>query len=202
MVGIGFSYPQVAKYSATGNTVTYSGGMSLGRGVSLSLEVDSASDNRFFANNRVVESEDGIFVSGTLTITVDGLENEAATLIFGLPEPKEVTVDGVTDSPVSMQGYGDSMSPPYVGIGGVWMTQKEGVISYFPIVFPKVKFSIPSFEMTTKEDQIDWQTQELEAIVMRDDTSDPQWRYISTKGLATEAEALAVVNKMLSITEE
>lgn len=199
MVTIGFSYPRVAKYSATGNTVTYSGGMALGRGVSVSLDVESASDNNFYADNRLAESETGVFTSGKATVTVDGLENAAATLILGLPEPEEVTVN---EEPVQMQGYGDAMKPPYVGFGFVWATQQDGVISYYPVVYPKVKFGIPGEERKTKEDQIDWQTQELEAAVMRDDTTAHNWKRVSVTGFAAEEEALAVVDEILSITEE
>lgn len=197
MVTIGFSYPRVAKYSAAGNSVTYSGGMALGRGVSVSLDVESASDNNFHADNRLAESETGVFTSGTATVTVDGLENAAATLILGLPEPETVTVN---EKPVQMQGYGDAMQPPYVGFGFVWATQQDGVISYYPVVYPKIKFSIPSEERNTKEDQIDWQTQELEATVMRDDTTAHNWRRVSVTGFTTEEEALAVVDEILSIT--
>lgn len=197
MVTIGFSYPRVAKYSASGNDVTYSDGMALGRGVSVSLDVESASDNNFYADNQLAESETGVFTSGTLTATVDGLENAAATLIFGLPDPEPVTVN---ESPVQMQGYGDSMKPPYVGFGFVWATQQDGVISYFPVVYPKIKFNIPSEEYTTKEDQIDWQTQDLEATVMRDDTTAHNWRRVAVTGFTTEDEALAVVDKILSIS--
>ena len=199
MVTIGFSCPRVAKYSAAGNSVTYSGGMALGRGVSVSLDVESASDNNFYADNRLAESETGVFTSGTATVTVDGLENEAATLILGLPAPESVTVN---EAPVQMQGYGDAMQPPYVGFGFVWATQQDGVVSYYPVIYPKVKFGIPGEERNTKEDQIDWQTQELEATVMRDDTTAHNWRRVSVTGFDTEAEALAVVDEILSITEE
>lgn len=197
MVTIGFSYPRVAKYSATGTTVTYSRGMALGRGVSVSLDVESASDNNFYADNRLAESETGVFTSGTVTVTVDGLDNVAATLILGLPKPESVTVNEET---VQMQGYGDAMQPPYVGFGFVWATQQDGVISYYPVVYPKVKFGIPGEERNTKEDQIDWLTQELEAAVMRDDTTAHNWKRVAVTGFATEEEALAVVDEILSIT--
>lgn len=47
MVTTGFSMPYVAKYANTGTTVTYTSGMDLARGVSLSLEIDTADDNNF-----------------------------------------------------------------------------------------------------------------------------------------------------------
>ena len=87
MVTTGFSMPYVAKYANTGTTVTYTSGMDLARGVSMSLEIDTADDNNFYANNVLAEVETAQFTSGSATVTVDGLSNEAATLIFGLPAP-------------------------------------------------------------------------------------------------------------------
>lgn len=42
MVTTGFSKPYIAKYSNVGTAVTYSGGMKLGRGVELKLDIDTA----------------------------------------------------------------------------------------------------------------------------------------------------------------
>ena len=69
----------------------------------------------------------------------------------------------------------------------------NGVVEYWPLILPKVKFGLPGDEAATQEDQIDWQTQELEATVMRDDTAAQNWKVISAEGMATEAEAYAVV---------
>lgn len=198
MVTTGFSKPYVAKYNATGQTVTYSGGMSLGRGVSLSLEVETADDNNFYADNVLAESESTNFTSGTATITVDGLDNAAATLILGLGSPQPLQVD---KTPVQMQGYGKSMAAPYVGYGCVRRTQMQGKVQYWPYILPKVKFSIPGDEVETSEDQINWQTQELSAAVQRDDTAEANWKLISEGGMATEAEAEAAVKAFLNITE-
>ena len=48
MVTTGFSKPYVAKYSNTTGTTSYTGGMSLGRGVSFSLEPEVAEDNDYY----------------------------------------------------------------------------------------------------------------------------------------------------------
>lgn len=198
MVTTGFSKPYVAKYNATGQTVTYSGGMPLGRGVSLSLEVETTDDNNFYADNVLAESESTNFTSGTANITVDGLENAAATLILGLGSPQPLQVN---ETPVQMQGYGKSMEAPYVGYGCVRRTQMQGKVQYWPYILPKVKFSIPGDEIETSEDQINWQTQELSAAVQRDDTAAANWKLISEDGMATEAEAEAAVKAFLNITE-
>lgn len=196
MVTTGFSMPYVAKYANTGTTVTYTSGMDLARGVNLSLEIDTADDNNFYANNVLAEVETAQFTSGSATVTVDGLSNEAATLIFGLPAPTSLEV-GAPETTVQMQGYGDGMNPPYVGFGCVRRTQMEGKVEYWPLILPKIKFGLPSEEMATQEDQIDWQTQELTATIQRDDTTAKNWKVISAEGLDTEAEAYAAVKAFL-----
>lgn len=198
MVTTGFSKPYVAKYNATGQTVTYSGGLKLGRGVSLSLEIETADDNNFYADNVLAETESSNFTSGTATITVDGLDNGAATLILGLGSPQQLQVD---KTPVQMQGYGQAMQAPYVGYGCVRRTQMQGKVQYWPYILPKVKFSIPGDEVETSEDQINWQTQELSATVQRDDTAAANWKLISEDGMTTEAEAEAAVKAFLNIVE-
>lgn len=196
MVTTGFSKPYVAKYSNAGQTVTYTTPSVLGRGVSLSLEIDTADDNNFYADNVVAETETAQFTSGTATITVDGLDSDAATLIFGLPETENVQVGG---EQVAFQGYGE-LNPPFVGFGCVRRTMMNGVTQFWPLILPKIKFGIPSEEVATQEDTIDWQTQELGATVLRDDTASANWKYISDEGMDTEAEAEQAVKAFLGDT--
>lgn len=194
MVTTGFSKPYVAKYSNEGTTVTYTEGMPLGRGVSLSLNIETADDNNFYADNVIAETESGKFTNGSATITVDGLSNDAATLVFGLPEPESVQVN---ESPVEMQGYGEALDPPYVGYGCVRRTQYKGKVEYWPVILPKIKFAVPSEEMATQEENIEFQTQELSATIERDDTEKQNWKRVSATGFPTEAEAYAVVTSIL-----
>lgn len=197
-VTTGFSEPYVAKYSNAGTTVTYSGGMKLGRGVSMSVEVESADDNDFFADDQIAESETGIMTSASGTFTVDGLEPEAATLILGLPEKGSETVG---DNPVDVYDYDDRMSAPYVGVGVLRRVMMKGVTTWEPIVFTKVKFNIPGDEAATQEDQIDWQTQDLDASIVRDDTENHRWKRVFARQ-ATKAAAVAILKGYLKITEE
>lgn len=193
MITTGFSKPYVAEYANTGQTVTYTGVAPLGRGVSLSLEIDTADDNNFYADNVVAETETAQFTSGSATITVDGLDSDAAAMIFGLPDPENVQVSG---EQVAFQGYGE-MKPPFVGFGCVRRTMMKGVTKYWPMILPKIKFGIPSEEIVTQEDTIDWQTQELTATITRDDTAAANWKYISEEGMDTEAEAETAIKAFL-----
>lgn len=196
-VTTGFSEPYVAKYTASGTNVTYSGGMKLGRGVSMSVEVESADDNNFYADDQIAESETGIMTSASGTFTVDGMEPEAATLVLGLPEKSQETID---ETKVDVYDYDDRMSVPYVGVGVLRRVMMKGVTTWEPIVFTKVKFSIPGDEAASQEDQIDWQSQELECTILRDDTENKRWKRVFARQ-TTKAAALAIIKGYLNITE-
>lgn len=185
-VTTGFSKPYVANYSNTGTTVTYTGLRELARGVNVTVSPESADDNKFYANNVEAESAAGQFAGGTVELTVDGLFTAAERLIQGLPA---AGADGWI-------GYGNDQSVPYVGIGFVVRYMSDGVTSYQPFVFPKVKFNTVGLEAATQEDEIDWQTQSLTATISRDDTANQNWKLLGDS-YATEAEAeLALKVKM------
>lgn len=193
----GFSAPWVATYSNSGTTITYTGARVLARGVNVSIEPESAgSDNTFYADNVAAESAAGVFGGGTLTLTVDGLKEDAEKMLFGLPTPESVTVGSTT---VDVMPYGDSMNIPYVGFGCVVRYQSDGVTTYVPLVIPKVKFNQPNTEAATAEDSIDWQTQELEATILRDDSANHNWKKIGVEQ-TTEAAAINVVKVLLGAT--
>lgn len=194
-VTTGFSMPRVAIYSATGNTVTYSDGMPLARGVDVSLDVESSDASNFYADNIAAESIGGQFTGGTVTLNVDGLKEEARKLILGITATSTVTVDSKT---VSVIDYDDTMSIPYVGLGFVVRYMENGVTTYAPVVFPKVAFDVDGMEAATQEEEIEFQTQELTATIMRDDTVNHRWRRIAADQ-TSEADAVAVLNAMLNI---
>lgn len=198
MVTTGFSKPYIAEYSNEGTTVTYSKGMVMGRGVSVKVDINTADDNDFYADNVIAETESSHFTSGSATLTIDGLSPAAATLTYGLPESQTLEVGS---KQVKLQAYGDAMNPPYLGFGCIRETKMNGVVQYWPFILPKIRYGIASDEMNTREESIDWQTQELSATILRDDTEKHNWKYLSETGMATEAEAEAVIKAFLNITE-
>lgn len=189
-VTTGFSKPYVAEYSNTNGTNAYSDGILLARGVSVSVDLDTVDDNNFYADNILAESEKGNVTGGTLTLTVDGLDAAAKRLIQGLPAADG---DGWT-------AYGNEANPPYVGVGFVRRTMNNGTTNYWAVVFPKCRFNFYNEEAETSEDQISWQTMELEATFMRDDTTNQNWKYVSDTAFTTEALAEAAIKTYLSIT--
>lgn len=189
----GFSLPYVAKYAASGGAVTYSEGMRIARGVSVSVAPEASDNNNFYADNVLAESVSGVFTGGTVTLTVDGLLPAAEALIYGLPT-------AATVSSVSVYKYGDAAQPPYVGIGFIARYMSDGVTTYKAIVLTKAKFSLPTEEAATQEDAIAWQTQALTASLMRDDTDDHDWKLVAATEYTTEAAAEADIKKIFNIT--
>ena len=186
----GFSKPYIAAYAAAGTTITYSNGTLLARGVSVSIEPETASDdNIFYADNVAAESVGGTFTGGTVTLEVDGLLDAARKLILGLPA---AAADGFT-------AYGDDQSIPYVGIGFVARFMSDGVTSYVPIILAKCRFNEPGLDAATQEGEIDWQTEELEATILRDDSANHVWKYMGA-GQTTEAAAEAKIKTKFNIT--
>lgn len=186
----GFSLPYIAVYSATGTTVSYSSGQILARGVSVSLDVNSASDdNIFYADNVAAETVAGSFTGGTATLTVDGLKDAAEKLMLGLP-----AADG--DGFVA---YGDNATIPYVGLGFICRYMSAGSTEYVPVVLTKCRAAMPNLSASTQEDEIEWQTQELTFNMLRDDSSNHNWKMVGT-ALTTEALAEAKIKTALDIT--
>ena len=183
----GFSDPFVALYANSGTTVTYSSCTPLARGVEVSVEAEESSDsNNFYADNVLAESIQGVFSGGTATLTVDGLLDTTRKLIYGLP-----TADGD-----GWTHFGDSQSVPYVGIGFVTRYMSGGVTSYVPTILTKAIFQSEPQAAATQEDEVDWQTTELQATLLRDDSTNHDWKWIGA-GQATQAAAVSMITTAL-----
>ena len=194
----GFSMPMVAIYSQSGTTVTYTGGRPLARGVSVDIQPTVADDNPFYADNIQAENVAGTFTGGTATLTVDGLLAEAEDMILGLPEGTSVSYGG--DKTVLVRDYGDSMNPPYVGVGFLVRYMSGGVTTYAPTVLTKGRFNQPNTSATTQGESIDWQTQPLTLQLSRDDSANHNWKRVAND-VTTEEEGIAVLRALLNITE-
>ena len=92
--------------------------------------------------------------------------------------------------------YGDGMDIPYVGIGFVVRYQSAGVVTYAPVVLTKARFQQPGLDAATQEESIDWQTQELTATLMRDDTTNYDWK-LAGADQSTEDAAVEVLKAIL-----
>lgn len=195
MVTTGFRNIYVANYSASGQKVTYTGMAKLARARSFTLSIDASDDNNYYADDALAETENGAnFTSGTLELTVDGLNGEEEAMLFGLPNEETVEVN---DSPVPVLNYGDGMEPPFVGVAGIVRKQLNGVISYRPIVLPKCQFVLSDDSANTAEETIEWQDQTLNANVMRDDTANHNWKIMPKNPCATLQDAIDFITAVL-----
>ena len=188
-VCIGFSKPYVAVYANSGTTVSYSDGRVLARGVDVSIEPETSDDNKFYADNVEAETDPGTFSGGTLSLTVDGLHQDAEALIMGLP---------AADSS-GWISYGDSQTVPFVGVGYIAKYMSGGEITYVPTIIPKVVFNQISSSHATSEDSLNFQTQALTAQIKRSDDANRNWRHLG-EPQATEALAEAAIRTKFGIS--
>lgn len=187
-VVIGFSNPFVALYSATGTTVTYSSGMPLARGVSVSTSVDVSTTDDFYADDASAESGPSTFNGGTVQITADSPLIAAEKMVMGLDE---AGTDGFTD-------YKSSTVIPFVGLGFVVKYMSGGQTLYTPFVYPKVDFQPFDVAAETQGASIDWQTMDMTANIHFDDSADKKWKRVGTD-YTTEVEAVTALKKALGV---
>lgn len=190
MAVVGLSKPYIAKYSNTGTTVTYTQPTLIGKAITMSLSLNSGSENILYADNAPAES-DNQFSGGSLTIGTDNLSAEAMLSIFGTKE-EAIDADGVSTSDAKWLVHDDDQIIPYVGFAGIIMKKVGGLTKYVAVVYNKVQFQNLNDSATTKGETIEWQTPELTATLMRSDNVKHEWKRITTD-LDTEAEAEAAI---------
>lgn len=190
----GFSKPYVGLYKEAEGVVTYSGGRQLARGVQVSLSLDTANENNFYADNVVAESENGTFAGGQVKLTVDGLLQDAENMIYGIPEAEEVTYG---QAKVKISKYGKNAEIPYVGIGYIVRYQSKGVVTWVPTILKKAKFQMHGDEAKTQEENLDYQTQDLTADLSRDDSENEDWKWVAEEQ-TSEAAAEAILKAILA----
>ena len=198
MATIGLSKPYYAIYSNTVTTVEYSEGGLIGKATEMTLELEGAEANILYADNGPAES-DNQFAGGTLTLSTDDLLPTPMLAILGLQQEAIESVDGVTTEGAAWIKYNDAQEIPYVGFGGIIKAKQNGAIKWIAVVLPKIQFSNPGISAVTQGETIEWQTKELTATVMRNDTATHDWEWMSTP-LDSEAEAEAAIKDFLSIT--
>lgn len=191
----GFSKPYVALYAPNSGSPTYSSGQPLARGVDVSVEAETGDAVTFYADNVAAESAGGVFTGATVTLTVDGLKDAARKLIMGLPTAETKTINGAS---VDIYKYDDRQAIPYVGIGFIIRYMEDAVTTYQPVIFNKAIFNVDGIEAATQEENIEFQTTELSASLMRDDSANHVWRMVAGEQTSEQA-AENIVRNLLGI---
>ena len=189
MARIGLSQPYYAIYAENAGVVTYSNGASMGKAISLNIEVSEQEDNNLYADNAIAESVSE-FAGGTVTVGLDDLALTVAEKLLGLNTEVIATADG--DGIV----YDNTQAAPYVGMGGVVKQVNSRVTKYLGVILRKVKFHNPGLAVNTQGQNVEWQTPELSGVIMRDDTSTQVWAKYAV--FTTEAAAAAWIQTELA----
>ncbi len=197
MATIGLSKPYFAVYSAAGSTVSYANGAVMGKATEANIEIDTTEDNNLYADNAIAET-DRTFAGGTLTLSTDDLSQEVSKAILGLAEQAITGIEGVTDTSVKELLYDDQQQTPYLGVGFIIKKKVGGVYKWRGVILTKVMFSAPADAATTQGETIEWQTPELSATIMRDDSTNHMWKREAT--FTTEVQAEAYIKDRLGIT--
>ena len=197
-VGTGFRYPTVGLYNGDGTPGTHTNGRRLARGVSMSLDIQTADGNVFYADDVAAESNAARFSDGTVSLTVDGLLPDSERMINGLPE--EETVD-VGDRQIPITRTGDDANSPNVGYGAIRVYESHGIELFRCIVLPKVSFRQAGFDAETRTEQKNYQPQDLTADIFRIDGGKHDWRWLGALYTTVE-EALADLDALLAVPAE
>lgn len=173
----GFSKP-IYSVHATGTRTQ----APLARGVDVTIAVESSDSIDFYADNGKAESIGGHFTKGTLTLNVDGLLDTARNAIYGMTAPT---------SPDTWQSYKTTDTIPYVAIGFIVRYVSDGVTSYVPFILPKCQFKPNGDSAKTQSENIEFQTQSLEATIY--ENADNVWKLVGTDAYSTESAALTAL---------
>lgn len=196
MASIGLSKPYVATYAVSNGNVVYSGGRLAGKAVTLDIALDDATDNILYGDNGPAEV-DGRFSGGSLTLTTTELEADVIAMMLGVQEVS-LSIQGMTTQDASEVKFGDGQTVPYMGFGAIAKKMIDGDIKWVGIVWPKVKFQNIDDSYETQGDEISWKTPEIKATIMRDDTSEHNWKRRSSE-LDSEEDALLYIQSILGV---
>ena len=197
MATIGLSKPYYAIYNVNSGNPTYSNGGLIGKATEMTLELEGADANILYADNGPAES-DNQFAGGTLTISTDDLLPEPMLAILGLTQ-QPMDLEGAATTSPQWIVYNDDQNIPYVGFGGIIRSKQSGETKWSALVLTKIQFANPGVSAVTQGETIEWQTKELTANVMRDDSAKHTWQMQSTP-MDTEADAELAIKEALNIT--
>ena len=197
MPTIGCSVLKFAKYANSGTTINYSDGGVAAKLVNLDISIDSATDNDFYADNAVDET-DRVFAGGSLTVGTNDLTDAVSKVILGLQEAALETIAGVTDTGVKEIFFDGRQVIPWLGLGMIVKHQRAGAAAWTAIILPKCMFAVPNEAAETQGKTISWQTPSLTASISRDDSANQVWKRQAT--FTTEAQAIAYIDARLGIS--
>lgn len=165
---------------ATDGTPSYAGAQTPGKAISCNVEITN-NDAKLYGDDVLIES-DTSFQGGTVTIGID--EDDLATMAALLGHT-------MTNSEI-LRNADDAA--PYVGLGRVVTKMVNGVYKYKVEMLYKVKFSEPSAENTTKGENLEFATTEIEGTIAA--LKNGKWSVAKT--FDTKTAAIAYLESLLA----
>lgn len=190
MAYIGLKHPVFAPIATEpeGSLPTYGAGLVVGKAIAANVAIE-LSDAKLAADDLIAEV-DNSFISGKITTGIDDLSDEAQVAWLG----NRAAALGGKSTIRSASTY----EAPLGGFGYYRVRKKNGVRSYRAYWYFKTKWGIPSEDAATKPDgSIEWQTPEVEGIIMTTQDTDGSWRDAVT--FDNEADAIAWLNALAGI---
>lgn len=201
MAIVGLSYPVLAKYALSGSSIVYSEGKQIGHAINYSSSYDTSDDNNLFGDNMIVESDSGVFQSGTLILETSELTPENSAWLLGISADSVSFTPSGTSTAVTMSEYvyDDDIAPKNLGFGIIEKHIINGVTKYRPMILTKLRSKINQDDATTQGENIDWQTKSIEFAIQRDDSAKHAWK-IEGDFCADEATAKGYIDYKLGVS--
>lgn len=151
MAKIGMKYPVYAPITTDtpGSALVYGTGAVLCHAISADVTLNRR-DNPLYGDDIKIENDKGI-TDYTIAFVGDDVPTAARVALLGeTAVGTTVTHYAITDS-----------NPPYVGFGYYRVLMVDNVKKYEGFWYHKVQFALDNENVTTKQEQIDWQTYNL-----------------------------------------
>lgn len=189
MAKVGFEYIVAGlldtSASVSAATATYTDAREIGPGANANGSPTS-SDVKDYGDDRTVETDVSV-TGGTLSLELNEptMENEA--WILG---------HSVDESGGMVRNTNDI--PPYIGVGFVGKSRRDGATIYRTKIYLKTQFKEPSDENATKQESVTFNHTTLEGNLFQLENGD--WK--TDAEYETLAEAKAAINTFFGISDE
>ena len=146
MAEIGMQYPVWAELtSESGNTLSYGTGVVMGKAVSAALNWQKE-DNELYGDD-VVQETDVSITGYTLDLGTTEMEETVEAKVLGVAKVGSTDEYEITND-----------DPPVGGVGYIRVLKRRGVRLYKAVWYPKIQFSMPNENSSTKQKSINWGT--------------------------------------------
>lgn len=197
MALIGLKYMAAAKAEYADGDVTFSGGMLIGKAISVDKNVEF-NDSKLHADNEIAES-DNSFSKGTITINTDdyGFKKEdipkVQAFLFG--HEYVAAAEGVPEHIVK----NSDDERPFLGVAYVKTRKKNNKLSYEVTLIYKVQFNPGSESAQTKGESVEFKTPTITGSISTCTVNNKAGAYEDTYFFDTYEEAVTFIKTLFAM---